>query len=125
MFDGVREIEVVPSAASTGASPEFAAATQPSYARTLFLGPDGLRSGWGIAFYVAAFLLLQKVLVGLAGAYDFGASGLWSMLLEESGNLVAAVIPAVVLAHVEQRPWRMFGFPGRQAFGRLFWVGTI
>lgn len=124
MSDGVNEIEVGSSPVSTPSAPEFAAATQPSYAYTLFVGPEGLRLGWGLAFYVAAFLLLQKIVVGLVGAYDFGSSGLWSMMLEELGNLVAAVIPAVVLAQVEQRPWRVFGLPGRHAFGRLFWVGT-
>jgi membrane protease YdiL (CAAX protease family) len=116
------EIARIPS---TPSGPEFAAAMQPSYARTLFLGPEGLRLGWGLAFYVTAFLLLQKIAVGLAGAYDFGASGLWSMMLEELGNLVAAVIPAAVLAQVEQRPWRVFGLPGRQMFGRLFWAGAV
>jgi hypothetical protein len=125
MSERANQIEAAPERASTPPGPEFAVATQPSYASTLFLGPEGLRLGWGLAFYVAAFLLLQKVMVGLAGAYDFGASGLWSMMLEESGNLVAAVIPAVVLAQVERRPWVEFGFPGRQALGGLFWVGTI
>src|SRR5258708_38408816 len=98
MAEGANQIEVAPGPASTPSGPEFAAATQPSYAYTLFLGPEGLRLGWGLAFYVAAFLLLQKIVVGLVGAYDFGASGLWSMMLEEFGNLVAAVVPAVVLA---------------------------
>jgi membrane protease YdiL (CAAX protease family) len=125
MAEGANQIEAASDTTSAPSGPEFAAATQPSYARTLFVGPEGLRLGWGLAFYVAAFLLLQKILVGLAGTYDFGASGLWSMMLEESGNLVAAVIPAVVLAQVERRPWGGFGFPGRQAFGQLFWMGTI
>ena len=42
-------------------APEFAAASQPSYAHTLFLGPDGLRPGWGFAFYVAMFYPLLVV----------------------------------------------------------------
>ena len=106
-------------------APGFAVATQPSYAHTLFLGPDGLRSGWGFAFYVLMFLLLQRLLVDLASSRDFGANGLWSMMLVESCNLVAAVIPALVLRRVERRPWRVYGLPGKQAFGRLFWIGAL
>ncbi len=53
-------------------SPEFSVATQDSYTHTLFLGPDGLRPGWGFAFYVAAFYLLQKLVVAVASSQDFG-----------------------------------------------------
>ena len=106
-------------------APEFAAANQPSYARTLFLGPDGLRPGWGFAFYVLMFYAAQRLAVELAWARDLGAGGLWSGLLEEFGSLLAAVIPAVVLARIEGRPWRAYGLPWNGAFGRRFWAGTI
>src|SRR5579871_3507848 len=106
-------------------APAFAAATQPSYVRTLFLGPEGLRPGWGFAFYVAIFYALQRIGVELAWARDLGASGLWSTLLEELGNLVAAVVPSVLLGRIEGRRWSLYGLPGRQAFGRLFWTGML
>jgi uncharacterized protein len=110
---------------SSPAGPNFSAANQESYAHSLFLGPDGLRPGWGLTFYIVAFLLLQKLAVELAWSHDFGMSGLWSMLLEEFGNLVAAVVPAVILARVENRKWGAYGLPVRQAFGKLFWIGTV
>ena len=106
-------------------APDFAVATQPSYARTLFLGPDGLRPGWGIAFYVGMFVLLQRLVVQWASARDFDTSGLWSMMLEEFGDLMLVVILALVLARFEHRPWRVYGLPARQALGRLFWVGAL
>jgi hypothetical protein len=110
---------------ATPSGPNFGVATQPSYAHTLFLGPDGLRPGWGFAFYVAAFLLLQKIAVYLAWSRDLGSSGLWSMMLEEFGSLVAAVIPAIVLGKVERRPWKFYGLPSKQVFGRWFWLGAL
>lgn len=114
-----------PNSAPLPSTPDFSVATQPSYAHTLFLGPQGLRPGWGFAFYVAMFYPLQKLAVDLAWSRDFGASGLWSMMLEEFLNLLAAVIPAVVLARIEHRPWKVYGLPGKQAFGRLFWIGAL
>jgi uncharacterized protein len=114
-----------PSRAARQPSPEFAAATQPSYARTLFLAPDGLRPGWGFVFYVVAFLVLQKLAVSLASLWDLGFSGLWSDMLEEFGTLLAAVVPAMVLARVERRSWKIYGLPARQAFGKLFWQGAV
>ncbi len=105
-------------------APEFAAASQPSYAHTLFVGPEGLRPGWGFAFYVAMFYPLLFVADRLASQHDFGASGLWSMMLAEFGSLAAALVPAVVLARVERRPWKAYGLPVNLVFGRLFWIGA-
>ena len=103
--------------------PNFAAANEPSYAHALFFGPEGLRPGWGFAFYVVAFLTIQQFTVQLAWTRDFGDSGLWSRMLEEFGNVLAAVIPAAVLLRVEGRSWSAYGLPGKQAFGRMFWIG--
>jgi uncharacterized protein len=107
-----------------GAAPDFAAAVQPSYLRTLFLGPEGLRAGWGLAFYVAMFYPVQLVAGQWAGSLELGGDGLWSMMLEELAVLVAAVVPALVLGRVERRRWGVYGLPARQAFGKLFWVGA-
>jgi hypothetical protein len=122
--DTKTEATPAPNIAPETSSPEFAVATQPSYAHTLFFSSEGLRPGWGFAFYVAMFYPLQKLAVDVAWSKDFGASGLWSMLLEEFCDLLAALIPAIVLARAEHRPWNLFGLPGRQAFGKLFWTGA-
>jgi membrane protease YdiL (CAAX protease family) len=104
-------------------APDFT--VQPSYVRTVFLGPDGLRAGWGFAFYVAMYYPLQFVAARWAGSLELGAAGLWSMMVEEFGFLVAAVVPAVVLGSVERRRWGTYGLPGRAAFGKLFWLGAV
>lgn len=106
-------------------TPQFEAATQPSYAHTLFFDTGGLRPGWGFAGYVIAFYFLQRVAVDLASMHEWGAHGLWSDLLEELGDLVAAVAPALVLARIEKRPWKVYGLPISSAFGRNFWLGSV
>jgi uncharacterized protein len=123
----MNEFGTSPGTSSTTqpAAPQFEVASQPSYARTLFFAPDGLRPGWGFAFYVLGFYALQHIAVDLAWMRDLGASGLWNMLLEELGDLIAAMIPAIVLARVERRPWKTYGLPRGRAFGRFFWFGTV
>jgi uncharacterized protein len=106
-------------------SPQFAAATEPSYAQTLFLGPDGIRPGWGFAFYLVTFLILQKLAVDLAWARNLGYSGLWSMMLEEFGSFLAAVIPAIVLARVEHRSWSSYGLPISKVLGCRLGIGAF
>jgi membrane protease YdiL (CAAX protease family) len=112
-------------AAQPSPAPNFSAANQPSYVQSLFLGPDGLRPGWGILFYATAFYLLQIEASALAWSHDFGASGLWSSLLEEFGSFVAAVIPAVALSFVERRPWGVYGLPSTRKLGKLFLAGAF
>lgn len=104
-------------------SPDFA--VQPSYVRTVFLGPDGLRAGWGFAFYVVMLYLLRFAISRWVGSLELGDNELWSMMMEEFVAAVAAVVPALVLARVERRPWGVYGLPLRQAFGKLFWVGAV
>src|SRR5208283_1542423 len=114
-----------PSPEEPGVAPDFAGAVQMSYVRTVFFGPDGLKAGWGLAFYVAAYYPLQSMARQWAWSLNLGADGLWSMMLAELGVLLAAVVPAVALAVVEKRPWGAYGLPGRRAFGKLFWVGAV
>jgi uncharacterized protein len=106
-----------------GRAPDFS--VQPSYVRSVFLGSDGLRPGWGFAFYVGMFYPLQFVVARWVGLLELGAEGLWSMMLLEAGMLAAAVFPALVLMRVERRAWGTYGLPGRAAFGKLFWVGAV
>src|SRR5258708_33579363 len=96
-------------------APKLAAATQPPYVRTLLFGPDGLRPGWGFAFYVVMFYLLYRLANDLVERYG-PAGSLRSMMLEEFCALLAAVVPALVLAKIERRPWETYGLPPRQAF---------
>lgn len=106
-------------------TPTFEVAGQPSYVRTVFFGPHGLKAGWGLAFYVAIFYPLQFVAVHWALSLDIDRSGLWAMMLEEIAVFAAAAVPAVILAMVERRPWGAYGLPLRQAFGKFFWSGVL
>jgi uncharacterized protein len=110
---------------TAGSAPDFSASAQPSYASALFWGPNGLRPGWGFAFYVAIFYPLQFVVTRWVGSLDLGANGLWAMMLDEFGLLVAAAAPAMILAKVEGRQWGVYGLPIRKTFGKLFWVGAV
>ena len=113
------------SSASGGDVPQFAAAAAPSYVRTLFLGPDGLRPGWGFLFYGVTFFVLQDLVTTAAWSHDLGASGLWSMVLEEFGNFIAALVPSIVLARVEHRRWGAYGLPLRRNLVRRFCAGML
>lgn len=106
------------------ASPNFEIANDPAYGRTLFVGPEGLRPGWGVLFYFVLFFMFQWLLLGLVSLRDFGFGGLWTAFLAEFANVIAAVIPAIFLVRFENRRWSSYGLPLRSAFGARFWGGA-
>lgn len=91
--------------------------------RGVFVGAKGLRSGWSLALYVGMFALIVAVGVWWAESLRFGE--LWSQMFSELGFLVAAVIPALVMARIERRPWGAYGLPLQEAFSKLFWAGVL
>jgi CAAX protease family protein len=121
------ESGVAPGASAEQPAPDFSAASQSSYASTLFVGLEGLRPGWGILIYLVAFLALDKLIApwifgwGWFGRFDYRLTD----ILAELAAFVAAVIPALVLARIERRPWSVYGLPFRRAFGKLFWLGGV
>jgi uncharacterized protein len=109
-------------------APGFAAASQPSYARTLFFSAHGLRPGWGFSFYLVAFLLLNRVgdFCATAAVHAFPQmSTRVSDAVFEFAGLVAAIVPAIILAKVEKRQWAAYGLSLRRALGRNFWAGAV
>jgi uncharacterized protein len=91
--------------------------------RRIFVGPNGIRSGWSFALYVAMFALILVAEGWWAEAIHFGE--LWSLIFSEFGVLVAAVIPALVMARIEGRPWSAYGLPLRLGCSKLSWVGAV
>jgi uncharacterized protein len=114
-------------AGDAGSSPE---SLSPEPAPTpalqwVFLGPHGLRAGWRLLIYLAAFLVLVVLFVHLSQPLSRHRAPLWGLLITEVEELIAAVIPALVLARYEGRRFGAYGLPLRQGFGRQFWLGVV
>jgi uncharacterized protein len=103
-----------------------AIAPQPSFARKLFLNPHGIRVGWRLLLYVLMAVGMALVLgFILQPSHAHGAARLWVQVAQEGMLVLAAVVPALVMARVEKRSFGDYGLPGRQAFGKLFWIGCL
>jgi membrane protease YdiL (CAAX protease family) len=93
---------------------------------TIFFGPQGLRVGWRLLLYVVMWKGLRMVLGILLQDIDPHVRvKLWLDLIAESGSLVTAAVPAVVMGWIEKRPIGDYGLPRRGAFGKSFWVGML
>jgi membrane protease YdiL (CAAX protease family) len=100
---------------------------RPSPLRKIFLGPHGIRAGWRFLMYLLMVIALGAALLfmfqGARGAK--GAAALWIGLAGELASLVAAVVPAIIMARIEKRSFGSYGLPAKGAFGTLFWVGAL
>ncbi|HYL13475.1 MAG TPA: type II CAAX endopeptidase family protein [Terriglobales bacterium] len=98
----------------------------PSTIRRIFVGPGGIRAGWRLALYLIMAAVVAVALgFVLQGWHPQGAARLWRELAAEFSLFLAAVIPAVVMGRIEKRSPADYGLPAQDAFGKLFWVGTI
>ncbi|MBZ5573208.1 MAG: CPBP family intramembrane metalloprotease [Acidobacteriia bacterium] len=92
---------------------------------TVFLGPEGLRPGWGVFLYLGMSAILFFILVGLNRLVASRSAGfLWAQLVTNVVLVVASLVPAVVMGAIEKRPFAAYGLPPQNAFGRHFWIGV-
>ncbi len=94
----------------------------------IFIGPQGLRSGWRFVLYVVGFFVLTLTFSQITRVFvprTHGLPPLWLFLVGEIEQLIAAVIPAVALSYLEDRRFDDYGLPRRGAFGKNFWIGAV
>jgi CAAX protease family protein len=91
-----------------------------------FVGPHGLRAGWRLLLYVALWRLFSGLLDALLGhVVPQTAPEVWQDLAFESRRMISVLLPAVVMAAIEKRPFGAYGLPARGAFGKAFWMGIV
>ena len=93
--------------------------------RALFAGPEGLRLVWRFLLYLAMAIGIAFLLGDLLHSVQSGLNRLWVSMLAEIQLLIAAVVPALIMARIEKRPFGAYGLPPRVAFGKLFWLGMV
>lgn len=103
--------------------------------RSIFLGPNGIRSGWRLLIFLAVFAViaagLQFVLYHVPyfkQLHDAARSQTQTMsarilIFGEGFSVLGLFIAAFVMALIEKRTFADYGLPGREAFGKRFWAG--
>ncbi len=97
--------------------------------RNLFLGPQGLRAGWGLLIYVVLFNAMGGLLFWvLQRVFKIPDNPPWTsglILGGEAVQLVFALVATAILGRIEKRSFAAYGVALRAAFGRLFWEGAL
>jgi len=92
----------------------------------LFVGPEGLRPGWGLTLYlVLAYELWVALSLLLTPAMHRLSGTLWMDLAAYVEITTCVVLPAVAMSRIENRPFGLYGLPAKGAFGRGFAWGML
>jgi hypothetical protein len=93
--------------------------------RDIFVGPNGIYPGTRWLIYLAMAWTLFEIEAWLIMSIQSRLSTLWWRMITEASLMLASVLPAFVMARIEDRRFGDFGLPARCAFRRNFWVGTL
>ncbi|HWF91955.1 MAG TPA: type II CAAX endopeptidase family protein [Terriglobales bacterium] len=92
----------------------------------ILLTPDGLRPIWRLLLYVSTYLVLKFIVTAvLSKLVQEPILQVWLMMIAEAGLLTAALVPALLLSRMEERPFGAYGFPLRNGWSKNFAVGVI
>lgn len=98
----------------------------------LFLGDEGLRSGWSVLLYLAFwYAALWTLTFGTAALVlplfpwlDLNIFSPTNVLLQEFLGFASAYVAALLMARLEHRDVGLYGLPLQKAFGKSFWQGV-
>lgn len=100
----------------------------PSALERVFTGPNGIRAGWRLLFFLAIVFLLTPLFRPLLHAVlgsPYGGLSPVTVLAGEGSALLATLVAVLVMSRLERRSLADYGLPVRGAFGSQFWLGAI
>jgi len=124
--------ETLPGPPETSDASPQPIAPPPSPLKKIFIGRDGIRAGWGILIFVAAFVVLliglhafsHHVLHHVPPPKDAPRS-LHAILISEILSVVFTAIATWLMSRIEKRPFSAYGLGGTRRFplfaNGLFW----
>jgi len=91
-----------------------------------FLGPEGLRPGWGLALYFGLGTIIFFSLISIARLIpERGASLLWRQLFTYVVLVIASLGSAAIMSRIEKRPFGSYGLPAGCSATKSLFVGLV
>src|ERR1700723_1396714 len=110
------------------------AAEQRSEMENIFMGPNGMRAGWGLLLFVCIFLTCTKVegvvihhihpVSAWFQAQDHTVMTAPTQIFLEGIALFALLVAAGVMALIEKRTYADYYLPMNEFLGKRFWQGV-
>lgn len=85
----------------------------------VFIGREGIRSGWRFLLYLIMFMMARSLGHGPI------PRSVGQLFIRECLLLSMAAFPALVMGRIEKRNFSVYGLSKAGAFGRMFWGGIL
>jgi membrane protease YdiL (CAAX protease family) len=90
----------------------------------VLLGPDGLRAGWRLLVYVLLVVITGSLVIAALKVWvPLGTP--WVLMKEELIEVLAVILPALLMARLEGRRFGAYGLPLRGVFSRPSPAGAL
>jgi len=111
--------------------------TPPANHDSIFIGPNGIRAGWRLLIFLFLAAGIGVCIVGVClalipPARNFllalrikGPITPGLLIAGEGGWSAVVLIAAALMTRIEKRSFSDYGLPLNQAFGKLFWLGSL
>jgi membrane protease YdiL (CAAX protease family) len=104
---------------------------KPGAPETIFIGPNGLRSGWRFLLFVIGIILagylierpLSLFLIRIFKVVDLHELSARAVITVEFLSCISVFAVTAIFALFERRRIDSYGLPVEHAFGKLFWKG--
>src|SRR5262245_16834631 len=96
--------------------------------RHVFLGPVRLRAGWRVLLFVAISTLIGGGVRAIVFAAKLPISDDWTapaFIGIELLTFAIAIVTTAIMGRIDRLPFARFGLAWREAFGELFWEGSL
>jgi uncharacterized protein len=97
--------------------------------KTIFVGPQGIRTGWRFAIFVFLLFGLSKLFFWfLTALFHYQEHAGWfptDFLLDGALSFGAALVAAGIMSKIERRRFQEYGLSLNTMFGKHFWEGVL
>jgi uncharacterized protein len=99
----------------------------PQSKTNVFIGENGLRSGWRLLIYFVILVASVFALGALVRMLQLKVDGLnaWGLLRQELPGFAIVLGGALIMSLIEKKPAGVYGLPVGELLGKKFWLGFV
>ncbi len=98
---------------------------KPTWVKTVFLGPNGLRALWRLLIFAAIVFGFEFAIIRLLHPSHVPQFTAKAVMLQDGLGFMVVFVATAIMGHFEKRSFAQYGLPAPKAFKALFFEGLL